>query len=246
MKELLFVCPTSVDTDVAHIIERFVPAPYYQSFLCKHCIDKFSDCEPSKQCARLFEKCENSVWLKTPLMEFVREKNQYESYSDEYVDERWESKRIVIVRPCDSTDSTDSSDLFKKFSDDLDAGLLDFMQKDGEALFKTKPKEEHLITSFRPDYGKAYDSESFVIGSVKPVIDNAFFAGIPYSINTGIKYFNSDGSERKSAFPKGTKCRLHLKYCGPEYIKRNSFWNEWLLLGVYAESNVACINCAIS
>ena len=236
MEELLLLCLITVGTAVTRIIERFTPEPYYKAFLCKHCIEKFSDCDYWSQCARLFRDCENSFLIKTPSMEFVRETIEMDSYSDDYVDERWGSKRIVIVQPCDPTDS--SHVLFKEFNDQLDAGLLDFMQKNCEALFKTAPKEEHLITRFGSDYGKDSDYESYVIGSVKPVIDNAFIAGIPFSINTGIRYFNSDGSERDSAFPKGTKCRLLLKYCGPEYIKRNSFWNEWLLLGVYAEAEI--------
>ena len=236
MEELLLLCLITVGTAVTRIIERFTPEPYYKAFLCKHCIEKFSDCDYWSQCARFFRDCENSFLIKTPSMKFVRETIGFEYYSDEYVEERWGRNRCVIVRPCDPSDPTDSSHvLFKEFNDQLDAGLLDFMQKNGEALFKTVPKEEHLITSFRPDYGEDWDYETSDVGSVKPVIDNAFIARIPFSINTGIRYFNSDGSERASAFPKGTKCRLHLKYCGPEYIKRNSFWNEWLLLGVYAD-----------
>ena len=247
MIQILFSCPDTMCTDVKQIIERFKADRFYKAILCNHCGKKFEDCDEG------FE-------IKTPTIYFEREMIEMDSYSDRYIDEEFEKDRIVIVRPIDPsttefteltdhtdpTDPTDPTDhtnpittnsswnLFKEFNDQLDTGLLDFMQKDGEVLFKTIPKKRHLITRFGSDYGEEYDNEPFIVGSVKPVIENAFIARIPFSKNTSIRYFNSDGSERDIAIPKGTKCHLHLKYCGPEYIKRNSFWNEWVLLGVYA------------
>jgi hypothetical protein len=243
MTQILFSCPDTMCTYKKNIIERFRSDRFYKAVLCNHCGKNFADCEEG------FE-------FKTPSVSFGREMIEMDSYSDRYIDEQFETERVVIVWPYDPTDQTNPTDqiitdptnpittdpittnsswnLFKEFNNQLDAGLLEFMQKDGEVLFKTEPKKRHLITRFGPDYGEEYDNEPFVTGSIKPVIEDSFIARIPFSKNTSIRYFNSDGSERDTVIPKGTKCHLHLKYCGPEYIKRNSFWNEWLLLGVYA------------
>jgi len=255
MTQILFSCPDTMCTYKKNIIERFRADRFYKAILCNHCGKNFADCDEG------FE-------IKTPSVIFEREMIEMDSYSDRYIDEQFETERVVIVWPIDQidpsdqittdqtnqTDQTDQTDqtnltltdpittnsswnLFKEFNDQLDAGLLEFMQKDGEVLFKTEPKKRHLITRFGPDYGEEYDNEPFVIGSIRPVIEDSFIARIPFSKNTSIRYFNSDGSERDTAIPKGTKCHLHLKYCGPEYIKRNSFWNEWLLLGVYVDAD---------
>jgi len=185
-------------------------------------------------CDKAFADCEDGIELKTPVMRF---ESTHMSYSyDQVSGDEYNGQINIIVQPDDS--KSDEHINFKKSIEELDSSLVDFMcTHAGQRLIQHsvyRDDPQILCTNFGPYYEDNFDYEDEPI-----VVDNAFHVAIPFLNSLGkenkIRYFYSDGSERNKPFPKGTLCRLHLKYNGPKYIKWISFGNSWRILGVYAE-----------